>query len=208
MNTYGSQNLFIMMKGGHYYLMINVAREKKKAINQDSEPCTNSKSPDTRACFAKWIQDKIGCRIKMYGGSGNDLDQLSPCNTEPQLQEFWEIMSKMKYADAKIIQEQTGCLGSCEIYEYEKLDYTKDQVGFLKPSCKQGLANCSLSVNLEIPQEEITYRGTKQYVVYDFNSFIADVGGFMGLLLGFSILSLYEELENVVKRGKICSLPK
>ena len=33
----------------------------------------------------------------------------------------------------------------------------------------------------------------KQYVIYDNNSFIADVGGFMGLLLGFSLFSIYDE---------------
>ena len=42
----------------------------------------------------------------------------------------------------------------------------------------------------------------KQYVIYDFNSFIADVGGFMGLLLGFSLLSIYDEMESLLKRFK------
>ena len=42
----------------------------------------------------------------------------------------------------------------------------------------------------------------KQYVIYDFNSFIADVGGFMGLLLGFSLLSIYDEIEGLVKKLK------
>lgn len=42
----------------------------------------------------------------------------------------------------------------------------------------------------------------KQYVIYDFNSFIADVGGFMGLLLGFSLLSIYDEIEGLLKKLK------
>ena len=42
----------------------------------------------------------------------------------------------------------------------------------------------------------------KQYVIYDFNSFIADVGGFMGLLLGFSLLSIYDEIEGLIKKLK------
>jgi hypothetical protein len=32
----------------------------------------------------------------------------------------------------------------------------------------------------------------EQYVLYDFNSFIADVGGFLGLLLGHSAFSIYQ----------------
>ena len=33
-------------------------------------------------------------------------------------------------------------------------------------------------------------------------SFVADVGGYMGLLLGFSILSLYDEITALLKRLK------
>ena len=32
----------------------------------------------------------------------------------------------------------------------------------------------------------------EQYPLYGFSSFIADVGGFLGLLLGASLLSLFE----------------
>ena len=53
-----------------------------------------------------------------------------------------------------------------------------------------------------------SYDEKRQYVVYDFNSFIADVGGFIGLLLGFSILSLFKELERVLRSKKISSVWK
>ena len=45
-----------------------------------------------------------------------------------------------------------------------------------------------------------------QYVIYDFNSFIADVGGLMGLLLGFSILSIYDEVEKMLRKIKYKSI--
>ena len=41
-----------------------------------------------------------------------------------------------------------------------------------------------------------SYDEKKQYYIYDLSSFIADVGGYMGLLLGCSIFGLYMELEN------------
>ena len=31
-----------------------------------------------------------------------------------------------------------------------------------------------------------------QYVIYDALAFLADIGGYMGLLLGYSLLSLYK----------------
>ena len=40
-----------------------------------------------------------------------------------------------------------------------------------------------------------------QYVVYDHDSFIADVGGFLGLLLGHSIFSVYATTYDVIEKG-------
>ena len=36
------------------------------------------------------------------------------------------------------------------------------------------------------------YEVTKEYYTYDTNSFIADVGGNLGLFLGFSLLSFFD----------------
>ena len=72
--------------------------------------------------------------------------------------------------------------------------------------CQGGNESCNLILRPEI--NDRSYDEKKQYVVYDFNSFIADVGGFMGLLLGFSLLSLYDELTKILRRGKFCALSK
>ena len=38
--------------------------------------------------------------------------------------------------------------------------------------------------------EDGSYQLEEEYIVYDANDFIADVGGYLGLLLGHSILSI------------------
>ena len=44
---------------------------------------------------------------------------------------------------------------------------------------------------------------TEEYFLYGMDSFIADVGGFLGLLLGASLLSLVEDLLEIC--GDRCS---
>ena len=205
-NIFGSQSLGTIVGGKNYVLALKISRTYNKAMNQISEPCSNYKNPRTSKCIADWIQDKIGCSIKINGGGGFQ-DKLRPCISGAQLEDLWEILSAFKFADAKIIYEKTGCLASCEKYEFGKLEITFFEKPFSAQLCKAA-GFCNLDLKLEIPQHEITYQVTQQYVVYDFDSFIADVGGFMGLLLGFSILSLYDELENLLKRQNLCSLPK
>ena len=40
----------------------------------------------------------------------------------------------------------------------------------------------------------------EEYLIYPFESFVADVGGYLGLLLGASILSLVESSTNIIAR--------
>ena len=43
-----------------------------------------------------------------------------------------------------------------------------------------------------------------QYIVYDFDAFIADVGGYLGLLLGQSIYGIYEIIANWLRFRMKC----
>ena len=43
------------------------------------------------------------------------------------------------------------------------------------------------------------YDKKEEFYIYDFQSLVADCGGYMGLLLGCSFLSLYKMVEDWVK---------
>ena len=43
------------------------------------------------------------------------------------------------------------------------------------------------------------YDERKQYLIYDENHFIADFGGYLGLLLGSSLLSVYDKIKRWLK---------
>ncbi len=57
--------------------------------------------------------------------------------------------------------------------------------------------NPNFLVSLSVLIVQLLYLSSKQgdreeYVIYDGDSFIADVGGFLGLLLGHSVLSMFQ----------------
>ena len=83
------------------------------------------------------------------------------------------LSQKFQVADANTIYKITGCLASCEKDEY-KIDGTMSES--LKPPH---------GIKLDFEIMEGSYQEMEQYILYDFDSFIADAGGFMGLLLGF-----------------------
>ena len=46
----------------------------------------------------------------------------------------------------------------------------------------------------------------EHYFIYDTNSLIADIGGYLGLLLGFSILSIFKSFVESAARGSAMRL--
>ena len=40
----------------------------------------------------------------------------------------------------------------------------------------------------------------EEYLIYDWDSFISDIGGYIGLLLGSSLYSLYQDMAVMVGR--------
>ena len=52
-----------------------------------------------------------------------------------------------------------------------------------------------------------SYEEREEYYVYDEWSFIADVGGYMGLLLGYSLLSLCNDIDFFLMKicKRVCS---
>ena len=198
-NIFGSKIIYIPYIFEDISHTIGLQKSRIKALSQPSEPCNEIKerSSDTGSCIANFIQDKIKCSIKIHGAG---LNKHPSCNKRSQIQDLLGTLELLKYADAKTIENLTGCLASCDKYEYKILFNRKTNFA-ANYYCAGGNSTCHMSLMLQI--NEMSYEEKKQYVVYDINSFIADVGGFMGLLLGFSILGLYDELANLLRRFKL-----
>jgi len=67
---------------------------------------------------------------------------------------------------------------------YEELEENP----YFKPFAEDG----KTGILLTMISDEVEVR--EQYELYDISSFVADTGGFLGLLLGASLLSLFESM--------------
>ena len=50
------------------------------------------------------------------------------------------------------------------------------------------------------------YEKKEHYFIYDGNTLIADIGGYLGLLLGFSIFSIFKSVMECAAWGRVASL--
>ena len=186
-----------------YNLVIVMRKTRLKALDRPEERCdSNTRHPNTSQCIARYIERRIGCSMKIHGGGSTDMP---PCTLKSEEEAFKRITTQLENANANYIYELTGCLASCERNEYG----IKDEHFILKNGSEcyqQGQPHYDMQLDFWIMTG--SYKEEEQYVIYDFNSFIADVGGFLGLLLGYSALSLYDEFESLLRVLKLKSLLK
>ena len=168
--------------------LLHIKKSHVKAVDHPSHHCNAvSRNISTSACIANFIEKEIGCNPNVYG---SQYSKGPPCTTRSQLKDFVNLSYKLERSNDNDVYVLTGCLPSCERDAYDMIAEPM--------TCKYDGNPDELSLQLRITDR--TYEEKEQYVIYDIDSFIADVGGYMGLLLGYSIMSLYNEIEALLKR--------
>ena len=134
----------------------------------------------------------MGCNAMTLG---SQYSKAPPCTTKSQLQALANISKILEKADGNDIYQMTGCLSACEKHRYSlSTDPLKTDTAFHS----LGEVNCQLHIEFRILDN--SFKVEEQYVLYGMDSFIADVGGYMGLLLGISLLSIYRAVEHSTKK--------
>ena len=176
---------------------MKITKSRLKALDQPSERCDSSTGdPNTSQCIARYIEDEVGCSLKIQGGMSRR--GIPPCKLLSELEALKNITRQMREADANTIFELTGSLASCERNEYANINGR-----FIETWCKP-----PYDLHLEFKIIKGSHKEEEQYIIYDFNSFIGESGGIMGLCLGYSVLSLYEELVHLLRSLKPSKLMK
>jgi hypothetical protein len=97
---------------------------------------------------------------------------------------MWLVLSKeLMDSGDPAMSEKTGCLPSCTRNKY----MVKHEFG-----AANWIIKVPHSHTLEIGYYGTDYTVKEQYLVYGFPDLIADFGGFLGLLLGYSVLSFFD----------------
>ena len=170
--------------------VLRIKKSHLKALDQPSNRCSaESTNLNTSACIANFIEREIGCNPNIQGSR---YSKRPLCNSTSQLARLQNISNKLLQSHDNDIYAMTGCLSSCEKDFYNIIPEAM--------TCLNNGVGGSLKFLLKFRIRDRSYEERKQYAIYDNDSFIADVGGYMGLLLGCSVMSLYNAIESLIKR--------
>ena len=178
----------------NYEFKYRIIQDELVALDQPSRRCQeDSKDLDSVSqCIARYFEAKLNCSLYLLDG----LNQRKVCDNNSladQLIYEWDLESEREiykkiasnFNDWEMkseleIYQTTGCMPSCKRKQI-RLETVHEITSWAENPI----------ITLVFEYRDGMYNLNEEYLVYDYNNFIADIGGYLGLLLGHSIFSIY-----------------
>ena len=191
LKTYGSEIVLenVHEKGGllssYEVTPIEVTfldRDDDHCFNQEDEK--NSGNVDLWAGLENFIASQMNCTLPWLLKNGTM--ELPLCSYPNEYLTYRTAFRNMIYFDTDYISKKLNCTPSCKRVEYAIKPFTEYQY-----QIPQNLLDQNAWV-FEIFFAKDRFPIREQYYTYDFQNLLADFGGYLGLLLGYSLLGFYD----------------
>ena len=181
---YGSTyKTFYIQENFNLQASFDIKESQIKALDKPSQRCDASDEDlSVSKCVGRFIERNLNCSMRFL--MSNSMQKTCKLNENLDMEYFEHIETlithKINRQEEREMFEMTGCMPGCSKRKFE-LSMSKFQVPIN--------THREVEMRLKIPHGE--YRLAEEYYLYDMDSFIPDVGGYLGLLLGYSLLSMY-----------------
>ena len=202
-SAFGANSIYVYLKrrmdpaasGTFFSQEYALERTEWNKINHDDARCNPQKfSSPILPCINAKLDAKLGCSYPTMKGPASGQ---RPCEAKAEHMRRLKLSYPYMYGSEAAVLNYSGCLSSCKIVEY--FVTPKSELQQSEPVGPDELPN-SLLIQLWFPSGR--YLEREQYWVYDVNSLFADIGGYLGLLLGHSIYSIFCSLDAIFRVAK------
>ena len=159
-------------------------------INQEKEPCISESNKITNIwdCLTHHIYTRLNCTLPWVEKAQNGNIHL--CSSPEEYDLFQAIAIQSMNLDSEYIEKVAKCIPQCKRTEYSaKLRFSA--------AGDPSLAGKWL---LRIYFGRDKFPVKEQFFIYGTANLIADFGGYLGLLLGYSLLGFYDTLVGFLVR--------
>ncbi len=176
---------------------INLKPVMSIRINTRNHPCNVTNTHSVTQSVNDFISEKIGCHLPW--SKNRQRNQIKDCHRNILrfyfISEYFTrlcdtVMDKNNFVDTM------NNLNTSHLWDFGCFDYNCETVQW-------DIAKTSLSTENEEDEENVSrlsfmfQKSTpitvlKSSMAYGFSNFVADFGGYLGLLLGASLLSIYD----------------
>ena len=143
-------------------------------MDRPNRGCNSEPGYSYLACLQSAVSDSSGCRLPW---DVTTSPSLPLCVDQHKLKQVETAYFRLASGQRQDVEAETGCLHPCVYTEYKIVgdaEYPQSYSG----------------VGFSFANTEIIHK--KEVLSYPFYSFVAEVGGSLGLFLGFSFIMLWD----------------
>ena len=178
--------------------MYEITSDEVTYIGRDSEHCIecyNTAEVDFDHCFLDYISSQMNCTLP-WNTSSASLE-IPLCMYPGEHEQFMDMAAVIYALDEEQIFKKTGCMPCCTRNEISAKLVDTDIIGKNHYYYHEGMENYAIMMFYYANNK---IRVKEEYYTYDMSNLIADFGGYLGLLLGYSILGFYDTALTVLTR--------
>ncbi len=165
---------------------------RKVMLDKPWQRCDAKNGQVFEPCLDKFMLQKVGCRLPWLRNNVSGHEQHRECDKPEDLDRYIQVQKTLSDLDTQKELEDFGCLMSNCIFDQWQPLYQETKTNKVAPGSNQA------KFLLELSKKDCL-QTTKQILIYGFGNFVADFGGYLGLLLGASLLSIYDRIHDCVE---------
>ena len=144
-------------------------------LNSEKNPCIENEEYSFTKCLRDFAVRKSNCSISILKG-GQDKEE---CSIEA-FENYFSLLTKLKTEQIGKIKKESGCYSKCKVrvFSYSKRENWISETKWISEAFLQ-------------PKSSVV-EYLVEYYNFDFQDLISSIGGYVGLFLGWSVLSLVE----------------
>jgi hypothetical protein len=174
------------MDEGFIFISLYLSVTKHIKMNQKTNPCNEDPNYDFQLCVRNSLSRKVGCRLPWDLRSSSNIPLCLEMN---QIKTFEKLIFEMSYGGSlEAITKKTGCISPCKFKEYKFA---------LDPDRFDMKLNFTL-LEVDFADDKVIIE--KEVEGYSFISLVSDIGGALGLFLGFSFVMVWDGVEEIIKK--------
>ena len=192
--SYGSDYAMVQLPPGNISMIspFEIHKTQVAYMNDERTPCQSEpRTEQMNTCIQRHIENVMECQLPWNNASTS----LPVCNESKHYDKFLKMYNDITRKQEANIAEITGCLPSCNRNEYSMKLINRIA---LPPADGERLS----SIIFYYPTGR--YIEKIYYYPYHYGDFFADVGGYLGLFLGYSALSCYDALKYLWNKFSRC----
>ena len=180
MMSFGQPDSIQLESGKELQIVFSI--KEMTTFNSKENPCIENDHYSFRECLRDFAVRKSNCSISIMKGGQDKVG----CSVEA-FENYFSLLTKLKTDQIGKIKEESGCYTKCKVRIYSFN---------MKENVITNYTKWISEVFIQPKSSVVEY--LEEYYNFDFQDLISSIGGYVGLFLGWSVLSLVEILGGLL----------